>query len=193
MLIYLFHQLLHKMARETTSRTKGKLPKLLKASHPNCMNTWYVPVIEIGLLVKLHTNSPPIYLYFIFEIFYFEMSSLMNLFFVPSLNWIITACVVCNNRVQTWKKNLHISNQRISKIKCRQSNFQHQLSWMLSMKKLSKTTTIFFLFITETFKLQQTETFVYKLKKRLVVPDIFSYLASQIIDVRNQAKDSTHD
>ena len=46
----------------------------------------------------------------------------------------------------------------------------------------------FFLFASESFKLQLAKTFVCKRKKILSVSDDFFILASKISDIRNQAK-----
>ena len=48
------------------------------------------------------------------------------------------------------------------------SNFKHQLSWMLNIKKYSGTSKIFFLFTSETFKVQWAATFRCKWKKRFL-------------------------
>ena len=52
-----------------------------------------------GLTSESRLNSlglyfPPIYLYLIFDILYFEISSSINWIFFPSLNWIFPACVL---------------------------------------------------------------------------------------------------
>ena len=60
---------------------------------------------------------PPIYLNWIFQILQFEIVSLMNWIFFPSLNWIFVGYTGSNNPVQTGKKyqfiKLEISNWRI--------------------------------------------------------------------------------
>ena len=50
----------------------------------------------------------------------------------------------------------------------------------------------FFLFASESFKLQLAKTFVCKRKKILSVSDDFFILASKISDIRNQAKGPTY-
>ena len=65
----------------------------------------------------------PVDLYLIFAIFKFEISSLMNWIYFPSLIWIFLPAAAWETQVQTRKKNqfieLEISNMRMSKIKCR--------------------------------------------------------------------------
>ena len=72
----------------------------------------------ITKLKTFQTANPPIYMHLIFVILEFEISSLMNWIFFPSLNWIFAGYTGSKNPVQTRKKiqfiKLEILNSRMS-------------------------------------------------------------------------------